>query len=83
MKTSFYYVGWFGLCPVLLSDVESECPTVIARWDYLQFWFDFNLWLVQQYIGLMSAFNQDYVPEFPFYISKALENPIIREFDND
>ena len=69
-KVAFTHKGWFGLCPAYLGDqqdgkeidaVEPEgfldMPVVTARWGLLEYWFDFNVAVVDTIHFIGGAFG--------------------------
>ena len=91
-KVAFTHKGWFGLCPVYLGDqqdgkeidaVEPEgfldMPVVTARWELLEYWFDFNVAVVDTIHFIGGAFGIE--PKgYPLYITGKLKEPRI-EYD--
>lgn len=49
--------GWFLLCPVYLSDVDSDCPTMGPRHLWFNWWFEFNIWLNDGINIIISLIN--------------------------
>ena len=56
------HVGWFGMCPVYLGNIYSDCPDVKARRPWLHRWFLFNIELQRVAIATCSFINPDWVP---------------------
>lgn len=80
----FTHKGWFGMCPVYLSDILGESPIIDAR-----HWLFVPLMYVSEW-GFAAAFwcaeqmSDSFVPMFPLRITGKLARPISRrgkEFD--
>ena len=72
-KVGFTHKGWFFLCPVYLNPEDGEGMDVAARYSWLEWWFDVNHWLFSIVVTIVSFFNPDYEPMFPFRVTGELE----------
>lgn len=82
---SFTHKGWFGICPVYVGDLETDCPNVTPRWEN---WVTTALFLVSHY-SFMAFFtvadivNPDWQPGFPLLITEELLVKHLYEYEDD
>lgn len=75
MRITLTHKGWFGLCPVFMSDPDSDSPLVDPRHWILAPLF----WLSEFMFGLMFAVMEAAgadVPGWPLKITGRLASPI-------
>lgn len=64
--------GWFLLCPVLMADVDSDCPYVETRRFVPDWWFSVNAAIVD--VFLFAAEIMGIEPMFPFLITGEIKD---------
>lgn len=72
MSKRFTHKGWFLFCPVLLEDVDSDCPYMETRQFIPEWWFSVNLKLVD--LLLFGAFLLGCEPQYPILITGEVGN---------
>lgn len=80
-KVEFTHYGWFGICPAIYSDLDSEQPRVEPRWRFLAFLFIASEFMQHAYMDIRSKLDGDYEPEFILVVSGEFKNPLVREFE--
>lgn len=65
----FTHKGWFGICPVYMTDPKTGCPDVAARHKYLEPLFTLSEVVYDGIIYVKSYFNDVYEPEWPFTVT--------------
>jgi hypothetical protein len=68
----YTHKGWFFMCPVYLNADDGEEMAVEARHEWLEWWFDVNNWIFSVMVLIVSFFNPDYEPMFPFRVTGKL-----------
>jgi hypothetical protein len=48
------HIGWFLLCPVLLADIDSDCPYMETRRFIPGWWFTVNAEVVDFFLFLLD-----------------------------
>lgn len=61
--------GWFFLCPIYLDMTNEDCPVVDARFQWLEWWHDVNLWFFGVLTGMILMVNPEHEPMFPLRIT--------------
>ena len=61
--------GWIGLCPIYLSSVTDDCPTVVERRWWLAWWLHVNSFI----LAAMSSLVPD--AHFKIWHVKDLKEP--------
>lgn len=79
-KVEFTHYGWFGICPAIFAELDSEAPFIEPRWSFLNKWMDFNELIIGFFINLKTRIDVDYEPSFSIVISGEFKNPLVREF---
>ena len=69
MKTKMSHKGWFLLCPIYIDLDAGDCPGVEVRAEWLEWWFDLNIDLFDLSVRVIQMFDQEYEPEFMFYVT--------------
>lgn len=72
-QLEYTHIGWIGLCPVYIGDLDKEGPCVKVRYPWLEYWLDFNDWLIGFAIWCYSAMNPDWEPMFPIRITGKIK----------
>lgn len=80
-KVEFTHYGWFGICPVIYADLETEQPRVEPRWDILAFLFIASEFMQHKYMEVRSRLDSDCEPNFVLSVSGEFKSPYVREFD--
>lgn len=61
------HIGWNGICPIYIADVDTDCPVIWAR----HWMLDPLLWLsdrIQEaYITALSLINSEWEPQFMYW----------------
>lgn len=72
--TKYTHKGWFGICPIYIANMHSECPQLIER-SFI-FWpllfiseAGFRLLMVMH-----SLVDPDYIPAWPVLITGEIKN---------
>ncbi|MBK6742509.1 MAG: hypothetical protein IPG66_05825 [Hydrogenophilales bacterium] len=76
----YTHKGWFGICPVWLADIDTDCPAVWPRYG-LQFLLGASELLYGGMIWLLTAMNPDAEPLFPIVITGELRRPKVIRHD--
>ena len=82
-KVEFTHYGWFGIRPVIYSDLDSEQPRVEPRWVFLAFLFIASEFMQHMYMDLRSKIDENYEPQFSLVVSGEFKTPYVREFEID
>lgn len=64
--------GWFLLCPVLLADVETDCPYIETRRFIPEWWFSANAAVVNVFLDIAAAMG--YEPMYPILITGEVKH---------
>jgi hypothetical protein len=64
--------GWLLMCPIYISEIDTDCPVIMERWDILSSWLWVNEQLSMALIGLLSLMNPDYEPAFVIRVTGEL-----------
>lgn len=64
--------GWFYLCPIYMSDIEGDM-NVEARWEWLEWWFTVNEWVIGNMIAIALLINPEYEPTFSIRITGEIK----------
>lgn len=81
----FTHAGWFGICPIYISDLDKDIPGLTPR---PQNWFTELLFIVSHY-GFMAFFtvadviNPSWNPGFPIVVTEELLVPFDYEYEED
>lgn len=59
--------GWFLLCPVLLADIDTDCPYMETRRFIPEWWFKVNASIVDCLLFVAEMMN--YEPMYPILIT--------------
>lgn len=73
IEENFKYKGWFFACPVYLN-FDGDGAEVVARFEWLEWWFSVNSVICNFMIGLRSMLDPDYEPAFPFRVTGELHD---------
>ena len=69
----FTHKGWFGICPIYLAAIDTQCPIIDARC----FVFEPLLWVSEGVfclcIWVMLAIDPGYEPNWPLWITGELK----------
>jgi hypothetical protein len=81
----FTHKGWFGICPVYLADLETDCPNLTPRADD---WFHLGLYYVSHYafiafFTVADTINPSWQPGFPIVVTGELVVPYLYEYDDE
>jgi len=68
----FTHKGWMLFCPIKLANVDSDGPTIAARWAVLEPLLTVAEWVQSLVIGLCSLTNPDYEPQWYFKVTGEL-----------
>lgn len=82
-EIEFTHYGWFGICPAIYSDLDTEQPRVEPRWRVLAFLFIASEFMQHAYMSLRSKIDDDYEPEFILSVSGEFKKPYVRKFKID
>ncbi len=72
-EVKWTHKGWFLLCPVKIAEIDSECPILEPRPEFLGFWFWINEQLQHALIGVLSLMSPDYEPNFVIKVTGEYE----------
>ena len=72
--SKYTHRGWFGICPILIGNLHTECPCVqpINRWVVPLFWVSEKG--QGAFIWLRTYLNPHYVPEWKLIVTRALND---------
>ena len=59
MTPPITHVGWFLLCPVLLANVETDCPYLETRRFIPDWWFTANREVVDAFLFITDMMGFD------------------------
>lgn len=74
----YTHKGWFGMCPVYLAGVETDCPDLDVRHWSLAWLLTMSVWMLGSMIWIRTAMDPLYDPEFPIVITGELPTPVVR-----
>jgi hypothetical protein len=79
----FTHVGWFGICPVYLGALGSDCPHVTPRWDNWAgaFLFGVSHYGFLAFFAVADALVPKWQPGFPIAVTGELLIPFHYETD--
>lgn len=72
----FTHTGRLGLCPIILSDIESGNPIVMSRYQWTEWFLDTNEFFYSAINTLCSLLN----PEFEPYVNIKITGECDIEF---
>lgn len=73
---TFTHYGWFGLCPIIIAQHDSDMPVFQARYRFTEWLFDFSDWMYERCNDILTFMNPDYEPGYPFTIRGELDPPL-------
>jgi hypothetical protein len=68
----YTHKGWFFLCPIYCNPNEGEGMHVDARYRWLDWWFDVQMYVFNLLCVMITSINPEYEPMFPFKITGEL-----------
>ncbi len=72
---TYTHKGWFFLCPVYLNPDDGEGMAVEARYSWLEWWFTINEGFFSLMVLVVTFFNPEYEPMFPFRVTGETAKP--------
>lgn len=72
-EPTFTHYGWFSFCPVKIAGIDTEEPTVAARWPILDPLLTAAEWVQGVRITFCSLVNPHYEPGFKIHISGEIK----------
>ena len=82
-QTTYHYEGRFGLCPVLIDDLDSRVPTLEPKYPFTGWLMTLSEWYYVSKFCLGETLNPEYLPAWPIWVKRRLKVPIIREFEDE
>jgi hypothetical protein len=79
---TFTHKGWFGLCPVYFSGIESEGPVIDPRREWMNPLMGFSEILFAAYIFVRTMIDVTYEPGWPLLVTGELDQPIMKVFQS-
>lgn len=79
MNVEFTHKGWFGLCPVYFSDIDSDSPIIEPRHIALEPLMIVSELCYEMTFSVIQMFKPDYLPTFALRITGELAEPIVKE----
>lgn len=76
MRHKYTHKGWFGLCPVYFSGLDTDGPVIRPRWSGLWPLFFLSEHVFGFLMIVMTAVNSRYEPEWPLLVTDELETPL-------
>lgn len=73
MKYTHY--GWFGFCPVYISDPYGPCPELTHRHEWLAWVLQLNIKLQEMAIFVCSMMDPYWTPVWKIRLSGKLITP--------
>ena len=73
-EVKFTHYGWFGICPVMLADLESGSPVIHERWKLLPLMVCSEV-LMALYMNNRKYFDKDYEALFPIKVIGEFKKP--------
>lgn len=80
MRVEFSHKGWFGVCPVLLADIDGDAPVVHPRHVLLAPLFWLSEAIFAAVFLLAAAVRPQWEPAWPLHVTGELPRPLVREF---
>lgn len=74
------HTAWFGICPVLLCEIDDSVPFLHERWAILLPLLIFSEFIAGLIISFQLRKDPEYIPQFPVHHVKELKKPIIKKF---
>jgi hypothetical protein len=68
----YTHYGWLFMCPVYVGRADSDGPHMNVRWEWLEWWFNVNMWLFSMSVPIMEMIDPDYEPMFPIRLTGAI-----------
>jgi hypothetical protein len=68
----YTHYGWFGCVPVKIAGLDSDAPTLTARWRILEWLFDLQQVVQGLAIGACSLMNPQYEPMWKIRVSREI-----------
>jgi hypothetical protein len=75
-KVTMTHKGWFGLCPIYLNDVGTDCPTLEPRFRYTGWLLSLSTSVYGALFRVATAVDPYYQPLWPIHITGELKTPI-------
>lgn len=85
----FTHTAWFGVCPVYVADLDTDCPHMTPRTEN---WFFNSLFFVSHWAFVAyfvvadivaTLVKSDYEPGFPIVVTGELLVPYRYEYEED
>lgn len=81
MKVTLQHRGWFGICPVHIGDIESDCPFLIERHWAFQPLFVISEFMFAATAAVASLLDDDFEPMRPIRVTGELAEPIVHDLE--
>lgn len=81
-RCKYTHYGWMGICPVHIADPKSDCPTIDARYWWMEPLHDLSLMFFNAINFVLSHMSIDYEPNFPLWVCGELDKPVFKEYDD-
>lgn len=84
----FTHKGWFGICPIYIADIETDCPALTPR---VENWFFETLFWISHYMFVVVFAVADFFSHlmhsnwrmgFPICVTGELLVPYLYEYDD-
>ena len=72
MKVTYTHKGWFGVCPVYFSKLDTDCPTVDPRMGLYEPLMLLSEAMYRVVFFCCRAIRPDFDPAWPLKITGAL-----------
>lgn len=81
----FTHEGWFGICPVYIGDLDTDCPALTLRPENI---FTTVLYYLSEYgfkafFTLASVVNPSWQPRFPIRVTEQLLVPFEEHWNDE
>lgn len=82
MKIAFTHKGWFGLCPIYMKDIDTDCPMIEPRIPLTGWLIDVSEFIYGTCIWVATTVNPEHEPLWPMLITGKLASPKLIEVDD-
>lgn len=72
LLNEYTHYGWFGICPVYLANLDTECPAVAPRRELYVPLFVISEWLLGAAIYVKTFLDPEWVPYWPIRVTGEL-----------
>lgn len=81
VKVNYTHKGFFGIAPIYLASIDTECPEIIHRNFLVLPLVHISVAIWALIFWLKGVADPAYQPEWPMLITGPLKKPITREYE--